>query len=347
MADVSGFDKQEFLISGAIFSMENQVWLFWGEAQDFSQRPEAIAISPWKFFSSEEPWKLYPYVVQVQREEAMTVFKKSRLDLQWQAPSKTLFENQFEEIQDLFKTQGLKKIVPYCFESSKHKVNQNDIESFIANGLENQKGFLYGYWNSHEGLLGLSPEILIQQKSRGEFESMALAGTQSLSEFKQDPDSLLNDPKEMDEHNKVIQDIVERLKTLGRVYPGRTEVLTTPHLAHLHTPLYFETADHTKVETVVSCLHPTPALGCYPRENGEELLKEFDKTDPRTYFGAPFGVSFDESKSIYVVAIRNLIWNSNGLRVGSGCGVVPASDKEKEWLELKNKRNSVKGIFGL
>ncbi|MNL49201.1 chorismate binding enzyme [compost metagenome] len=51
-------------------------------------------------------------------------------------------------------------------------------------------------------------------------------------------------------------------------------------------------------------------------------------------------------EALCLVAIRNMQWNGQFAMIGSGCGVVAASELEREWRELYQKRLSVKKILG-
>ena len=217
----------------------------------------------------------------------------------------------------------------------------------LANALQCSSGFLYGSWSEEGGILGLTPEVLVSQTSDEKMETMALAGTTTREDYQRNSEAFIDDPKEHTEHLKVVDDITNQMQKFGLVEVGEMGIKTTPHLVHLHTPISLQVQKNQSLESIVKSLHPTPALGCYPRSESLSVMKEFDKLEPRGIFGAPFGMSFSHKKADFVVAIRSVIWDKETMKVGSGCGVVTASDFEKEWRELKVKRESVKKIFGI
>ena len=99
---------------------------------------------------------------------------------------------------------------------------------------------------------------------------------------------------------------------------------------------------------MVRRLHPTAALGVSPRtEAGERWLRETDRHVRRRTFGAPFGLEREDHSAIALVAIRNVQWDGERLRIGSGAGQLPESDVEHEFEELRQKRDQVKALFGL
>jgi menaquinone-specific isochorismate synthase len=99
---------------------------------------------------------------------------------------------------------------------------------------------------------------------------------------------------------------------------------------------------------MVRRLHPTAALGVWPRtEAGERWLREMDRGVKRRTFGAPFGLELPDHHALALVAIRNVQWQGDMLRVGSGAGLLSESHLEREFEELREKREQVKVLFGL
>ena len=92
-------------------------------------------------------------------------------------------------------------------------------------------------------------------------------------------------------------------------------------------------------------LHPTPALGGFPRPPALKLLFELqEKTGPRLFFGAPFGVVKND-KAFCVTAIRNIQFKGGKAYIGSGCGLVKAGRVDREWKELSKKRQAIKDLL--
>ena len=93
-------------------------------------------------------------------------------------------------------------------------------------------------------------------------------------------------------------------------------------------------------------LHPTPALGAYPRgEAGTSWLASLDPAGERRRFGAPFGLRWPSGAGRCVVAIRGLQYHHGRLEIWAGCGVVPQSRYEDEWQEVLDKIQSVRAMW--
>jgi menaquinone-specific isochorismate synthase len=116
-------------------------------------------------------------------------------------------------------------------------------------------------------------------------------------------------------------------------------------LTHLRTPIQLELTQTADTAALVKALHPTPALGAFPKEEGVEWLKAFDSRTPRKHYGAPLGCCYGNSISI-VVAIRNVQWTPNGLAIGAGCGVIAESKQEREWNEIQLKTEAIFETLG-
>ena len=183
----------------------------------------------------------------------------------------------------------------------------------------------------------------------------AVAGTRTLESY--EPGILLNDANAIREHSLVIEDLAERLRDLGAVEIGTTDECQVPGLVHLKTPLRVRVhRTPISMREVVQLLHPTAALGVYPRNAaGQAWLQEADRRLPRWRFGAPFGVSYRRDAGNFdgnldfscLVAIRNVQWRGERICISAGCGVIESSELEWEWQECLSKIQSIKSLLDL
>ncbi len=290
--------------------------------------------------------------------------------ISWRPPDKENFKKVFERIQRAFREEGVKKAVPVIFATG---VGTSDdrlewILSRIRAGLDATSRNdlrLYGMWSEKGGFVGATPEALFTRELDS-VTSMAVAGTRtiaSLGDRKKDPaaiaklgEDFLNDEKERLEHDIVAKDIASVLETAGAsVEKSTTGVERFGALFHLVTHVKANFPTQMKIRELVTALHPTPALGVFPRDPDLKLLRELHEISAdgvgREGWGAPFVVK-DEERVEAVVAIRQLRWtftDNDKIRVvvGAGCGVIGASDIEREWNELEAKRKAVMRLFRL
>jgi isochorismate synthase EntC len=214
-------------------------------------------------------------------------------------------------------------------------------------------GYLYGLWNSRTGILGCSPERLCTYTTESNIlTTEAVAGTMTLSRYH--ARDLLQDEKAMREHGLVIDDLRERLSQLGPVTAGETSEYQITELVHLRTPLQVSLqSGATSMMEMVRYLHPTAALGVYPRNvAGYHWLETCDQHLPRWRFGAPFGIyqsfpAIGQSGYSFLVAIRNVQWQDTDVRINAGCGVIASSRLDDEWAECLSKIEAIKNLLDL
>jgi len=342
------FDKKAFLNRGAIFAYFDKIWLFWGLKQiSGNPAPGPCLYGNDFFLRAAQPWWTYNHQMCVSKSDLKNFFAAHTLTPHWEPPLREIFERQFLWAQEKIENKELNKVVPYLFETSSFPPESSFIESCLAHGLKVQSGFLYGFWEKGRGMIGLTPEILFEQVSSCSFRTNAIAGTTTLENYIKAPESFTEDPKEIQEHLWVVESLQSSLAELAHVYLSERQVLTTPHLAHLYTPMTFQTHKPLDVTTLIAKIHPTAALGASPREQLWSAMETLDSWQERNMFGAPFGLRINNEKSLFLVAIRNLCWEGEEVRITAGGGQVAESRRETEWQEMANKRQSIKRIFGL
>jgi len=246
-------------------------------------------------------------------------------------PSSAEFARIFEDINARIRGGEFEKVVPMVSEDF-------EFAAPLEHAMFSQKvlpgRFAYGFQFEDEGMVGQTPEVLFAVDG-AILRTMALAGTGAA-----DGPDLTADPKEMHEHQLVIRHITTELKKFGDLTIGTTTERVYGKLKHLHTPIEVKLIEAPRFEELVARLHPTAALGGWPRKPAVAWLEKQNFHETRRRFGAPFGF-VDGSKMLCVVAIRNVQWKGHRLQVSSGCGVVLESEVLREWKELELKRQSV------
>lgn len=266
----------------------------------------------------------------------------------WQSPSVAEFQEQFDWSQNLFQASNLgerlQKTVPIICQSAPGSYTLQNKVYILQQLLKNENfGWSYGCFKPNESWIGHTPETLLTWNGQTA-ETMALAGT-----YPQGPEavqSILRDTKVRREHNLVIEDIAEKLRS-PELKISETYALELKHLVHLKTDVSLPCASLDQFIQLISRLHPTAAMGVFP--DRIELLRrwaQFSLQKKRDSFAAPFGI-LESSAAQIVVAIRNVCIQKETLRIFSGCGVTSESIFESEVSELENKRNSVKKMMGL
>ncbi|MDQ6799913.1 MAG: chorismate-binding protein [Acidobacteriota bacterium] len=266
--------------------------------------------------------------------------------IEWQPLPLDVFRPLFDSAKSAMRRGDFNKIVPVIFENGR-LVERTDLWPWLFRQLARLPVGMsaYGYSYQNHGLAGATPEMLFASDGRG-YRTMALAGTRPADRAAE----LLRDPKELREHRMVVDDIIRRLAPFGNIEVEPIGILELPGIAHLATPIRFEEigVERMSFAEMVRRLHPTAALGVSPRaEAGERWLREADRGVKRRTHGAPFGLELADGRALALVAIRNVQWHGDSIRVGAGAGLLPESQLEREFDELREKRDQVKALLGL
>jgi isochorismate synthase EntC len=198
---------------------------------------------------------------------------------------------------------------------------------------------------SPEFLIGATPEILFEFDGDRRLTTVAVAGTRRAGG---DAAGLDESAKDRDEHQAVVEDLLAQLSDWGRPTASAVEVRRFGELEHLSADIHLDASGLPDFEALARRLHPTPALGVYPRGRaGTDWLASIDPRGERKRFGAPFGVRWPSGAGRCLVAIRSLQYRAGRLEIWAGCGVVPQSRYDDEWQEVLDKMRAVRALWGV
>lgn len=194
---------------------------------------------------------------------------------------------------------------------------------------------------SGAAFLGCTPERLASFKP-GCVLTEGLAGSiprgESASEDALLERELLNSEKNLKEHRFVVKALEERLAP----YASRIECPESPgikklsNVQHLHTPITAWLKDTVEPAKILSRLHPTPAVGGFPKESALPFIRKLEHFD-RGWYAGPVGWLNAGGGGEFAVAIRSGLMEARRARFFAGCGIVEDSDPRSEWEETKLK----------
>ena len=263
--------------------------------------------------------------------------------IEWDGLKDAEFRSAYDEILCSITEGRLEKSVPVITERG--RINGGDPAALInAVGAAPSDLWGYGFRFGESGSVGLTPERLFSF-SGGYLETMALAGTAPRHEAGQ----FLTDPKEIREHEFVATYLVEKLAELGEIKREMRVMLDLGSIVHFLSRIQVKLREPVPgIDDLIRHMHPTPALGAYPRGDGalRDLMSVRRRLGAPEHFGAPFG-AFHQGDFHSVVAIRNVSWSGNDVFLPSGCGIIRESRFDREWRELALKRNAVKSLLGI
>ena len=192
-------------------------------------------------------------------------------------------------------------------------------------------------------LAGASPELLVRRTGNRAF-SQPMAGSVARGATDVEDDrlarQLAQSAKDKSEHEVVATFVREALRPFSSAVRAREpEVARFTNIQHLATSVQAELSDPpADVLTLAAALHPTPAVGGWPRAAADRLIDELEGMERGWYAGA-VGWIDGRGDGEFAVALRcGLLWE-DGARLYAGVGVMPDSDpaRELEETELKFK----------
>lgn len=197
---------------------------------------------------------------------------------------------------------------------------------------------------------GASPELLAEVHE-SVLTTAALAGSRRRGRTG-DEDAvlaaeLLASPKEREEHQIVIESIIERVTPYARRVeaPAEPGILRLPNIQHLHTPVRADLETHFDALDLAGELHPTPAMGGYPVRAAVATIGELEPVE-RGWFASPFGWVDAAGNGKFAVAIRSAVAKRGHVRLYAGAGIVAESVPDQEWDETGLKFRPLLNALG-
>lgn len=202
----------------------------------------------------------------------------------------------------------------------------------------------FGFRRGDAWFVGASPERLVAREGRN-IQADALAGSISASS---DEKLLINSRKDRDEHAVVVEAIESALDPLcsSLDHPAQPKIRRLRHLLHLHTPVVGELREDTHVLELVEALHPTPAVGGWPRAAALEWIRA-SEPDPRGWYAGPVGWLDAKGDGEFAVAIRSALLEPRRAHVYAGAGIVRGSSPSREEAEVELKLRGVLDALGV
>ena len=255
----------------------------------------------------------------------------------------------------------------YCsmVEKAKHHIREGDIfQIVLSNRLEadfegslfnayrilrtvNPSPYMFYFSSSDLEVAGASPETLVKLED-GVLHTFPLAGTRprgkTEAEDKQLEAELLADPKELAEHNMLVD--------LGRTDSGKISKFGSvavekyhsierySHVMHIGSTVRGELADDRTALDAIDAILPAGTLSGAPKIRACQLINDLENNKRGIYGGAIGYLDFTGNLDT-CIAIR-IAYKKNGkVFVRSGAGIVADSVPESEYQECINKAAAV------
>ncbi|ARM31478.1 isochorismate synthase MenF [Prosthecochloris sp. HL-130-GSB] len=149
---------------------------------------------------------------------------------------------------------------------------------------------------------------------------------------------LLNSEKDIREHRFVRDTIASELGPICSEIDMEENVraLQLNNLVHLYTRFRAILKPGSENDaTVLTSLHPTPAVGGVPREQALEQIIDLEPFS-RGWYAGPVGW-ISKERAEFAVGIRSALANNRHVFLYSGAGLVNGSSPAAEWDEVEQK----------
>lgn len=234
---------------------------------------------------------------------------------------------------------------------SNYEIAGNKLEIYEKLRQVNPSPFLYYKKFFDQIILGSSPELILRLNN-GELQTSPLAGTtaRGADEF-QDltlARSLLNNPKEIAEHNMLVD---MHRNDLGKISKFSTvkvrtlmEVKKFSHVQHISSDIVGIIKDEYDQFDALASLFPVGVVSGAPRLETVKIINKNEK-QPRGVYGGAVGYFGLNGNCTFTLPIRSLFCKGNFAYTQTSSGVVFDSRAKDEFLELQRKLQAMDQVL--
>ena len=255
----------------------------------------------------------------------------------------------------------------YCsmVEKAKYHIKEGDIfQIVLSNRLEagfegsllntyrilrtlNPSPYMFYFSSSDLEVAGASPETLVKLEN-DTLHTFTLAGTsprgKTEEEDKMLEQKLLSDPKELAEHNMLVdlgRNDIGKISKFGTVQVEKyLSVERYSHVMHIGSTLRGEIRVDADALSAIDAVLPAGTLSGAPKLKACQLINDLENNKRGIYGGAIGYLDFTGNLDT-CIAIRIAYKKGNKVFVRSGAGIVADSIPEKEYQECLNKAAAV------
>lgn len=241
---------------------------------------------------------------------------------------------------DFIKNKKAEKIVLSRKESLEFE-NLNAISTFKKMLKSYKNAFVYLWFHPEVGLwMGATPERLLAVE-KGNFKTMALAGTQKYK----GTTNVVWQNKEKQEQQYVTEFILENLKeTVESLDVTEPFTIQAGNLVHLRTDISGKLKSDNTLEKIINTLHPTPAVCGLPKDIAFKFILRHEGYSRDYYSGYLGELNIYESTNLFV-NLRCMQLKNNLASIYVGGGITADSILENEWEETVAKAEVMKKVL--
>lgn len=200
-------------------------------------------------------------------------------------------------------------------------------------------------------ILGASPELLFRLHN-GEMESYPLAGSiRRGSNEEEDLElarKLLNDPKEIAEHNMLVdlhRNDIGRVARFGTVKVRRLmDVKRYSHIQHISSEVSGIIRPEEDMFSGLASSFPAGTLSGAPKIESMKIIHRVEQK-PRGVYGGAIGHFGFNGNCAFAIPIRSLFASGSYAYTQSSGGIVYDSEPEREYNEIRQKSMAIEKVI--
>lgn len=210
----------------------------------------------------------------------------------------------------------------------------------------NPSPYLFYFDLGNFKLFGSSPEAQLVIMNE-ETEIHPIAGTyKRTGNGKEDLEkakTLLSDPKEIAEHNMLVDlarnDLSKYCSNVEVQFSKQTQFYS--HVIHLVSKVVGQKKDQHDPFEMLFGTFPAGTLSGAPKYRALELIDDYEM-EPREFYGGCIGYISHDNQLNHAIMIRTFLSKDNTLYFQAGAGIVVSSDEESELQEIYHKTSALK-----
>ncbi|WP_201560382.1 anthranilate synthase component I family protein [Psychrobacter sp. NC44] len=234
---------------------------------------------------------------------------------------------------------------------SKYRIAGDKMPIYEKLRSVNPSPHMYFMKFAQQCIIGASPELLFRLR-QGEMETYPLAGTAKrgvdVIEDRQLARALLNDAKEIAEHNMLVdlhRNDIGRVAQFGTVkVRSLMDIKRFSHVQHISSEIVGILHPNEDMFSALASNFPAGTLSGAPKVEAIKVINELEPDGRGAYGGALGSFNFN-GDCIFAIPIRSLFINGESAYAQTCGGNVYDSNPADEYLEIQRKLSAMKVVL--
>ena len=234
---------------------------------------------------------------------------------------------------------------------SRYKITGDKMQIYAKLRELNPSPHMYFLRFEDQYIIGASPELLFRLRN-GEMESFPLAGTAKRGSNKQEDlvyaRQLLNDPKEIAEHNMLVdlhRNDIGKVAKYGTVKVRRLmDIKRYSHVQHISSEICGILRDDIDMFSALAANFPAGTLSGAPKVEAMKIIEGIEPDGRGPYGGGVGQFSFSRDCT-FAIPIRSIFIKGENAYAQTCGGNVYDSDPDGEYIEIERKLSAMKNVL--